>query len=331
MNYKEFTKTLVEQLAQKREWDISTDNIKCYNNGFTSDNKEELEFIRDTNIRYHKSESDILIGNYIVLVKEGENKITSMSRFSVDSLYQSYKKDGWDQIWKVIKDNLDISKRVDSTGLLEQINDYEAIKEHLIIRPVNFTDNRYELKECVYKKIGDIALILYLVVYDNEEQGLGTVKVPKPAFELWNLNMENVWEHALLNTNVMAPPRMYFKPDECYKAPYTKGAFMALGSDMAKIGFSQVPLITTTKQTNGAIALFYPGVKERVAKMAGGSFYVAFTSIHEARIHCKGSIAPLQILQQLKQVNKTFDPNEILTRKVFYYDSEKGTFEALEL
>ena len=74
---------------------------------------------------------------------------------------------------------------------------------------------------------------------------------------------------------------------------------MALGSDMDIIEFHMSPTVTTTKQVNGAIAMFYPGVMERIAEMAGGSYYVVFTSIHEAKIHCAGSVDPGMILNTL--------------------------------
>ena len=135
----------------------------------------------------------------------------------------------------------------------------------------------------------------------------------------------------MLNTNIMAPPRIYFKPTECYHAPYERGVFMSVGSGVDHIGRLAVPTITTTKQTNGAIALFYPGVCRRLAQMAGGSFYVAFTSIHEARLHCEGSIAPRSILGLVRDVNKRFDPTEILTRKVYFYDAEKEAFGPVAL
>ena len=57
-----------------------------------------------------------------------------------------------------------------------------------------------------------------------------------------------------------------------------------------------------------------------------------FTSIHDARIHVNGAMSVRQILQSLKDVNKKFNkPEEILSRKVFYYDSEKKELEMLEL
>ena len=94
---------------------------------------------------------------------------------------------------------------------------------------------------------------------------------------------------------------------DTYHPAYSKGAFMAVGSEMKKILPMQIPTITTTKQINGAIAMFYPGVKEKIAQMAGGFFYAAFTSIHDVRIHCDKSIPPRHILQNLKSVNAQFD------------------------
>ena len=61
---------------------------------------------------------------------------------------------------------------------MKNITDYEFIRNRLIVRPINFTDNKYELKDCVYKKIGDIALVLYVLLYDDEKWD-STVKAQK--------------------------------------------------------------------------------------------------------------------------------------------------------
>ncbi len=140
-----------------------------------------------------------------------------------------------------------------------------------------------------------------------------------------------MWEAALTNTYVLAPPRMYISPFDRINPPYEKGAFMALGSKMKSFGKLSVPSVTTVKQVNGAIAMFYPGVKEKIASMAGGSYYVAFTSIHEAEIHCEGTVPPRNILRNLKSVDKAFGPEETLTKKVYFYNAVKGTFDVIEL
>ena len=85
---------------------------------------------------------------------------------------------------------------------MKNITDYEFIRNRLIVRPINFTDNKYELKDCVYKKIGDIALVLYVLLYNDEKMGLGTVKAQKAFIDKWEKDYGERWEDALRNTNV---------------------------------------------------------------------------------------------------------------------------------
>ena len=80
-----------------------------------------------------------------------------------------------------------------------------------------------------------------------------------------------------------------------------------------------------------AVAMFYPGVKERIAELYGDSYYVVFTSIHEARTHCRGAFSPRHMLRSLKETNQAFPTEEMLSEKVFYYDRDKRSFEALML
>ena len=261
----------------------------------------------------------------------GDEYSVNTTRFSVRGLYEKFQKDGWGAVWKLIDDNIKLLRDVDINNVAKHLMDYEVIKERLIIRPINYTDNKYELKEAVHKVHGDIALVLYVKLYDNKERGLGTTKIHKDVFESWGRDFDEVWEAALINTNIDALPRMYMTVTECIKPPYDRGAFMSLNSDIKKIGKMQVPTVTTTRQVNGAIAMFYPGVKEKIAELFDSGFYVAFTSINDARIHHKDSISPRVVLHSLKEINRKFDPNDTLSRKVYYYDRDKKTFDPLSL
>jgi hypothetical protein len=106
---------------------------------------------------------------------------------------------------------------------------------------------------------------------------------------------------------------------------------MSVSNKIREIGPADIPVVTTTKQRNGAIAMFYPGVKEKLAELFGGNYYVAFTSVDDARIHAKGTISPIDILSRLKDVNDHFPKEDILSRKVFFYDAAKKVFDTLEL
>lgn len=328
MDYKDFCTELKNGILNNQAWGIAETNYSFYSDGFTSENPEELEFIHNTNLKYNHMESDILEGDFVVLDIDS-NK--SYCRFSLSSLFDEYNSDGWNRVWYIIDENIKFVKNANINEVTQKIIDYTFTKERLILRPINYTDNKYELKNVVYKQYGDIALVLYAVLYDNKEMGLGTFKIPKTVFDKWNKNLDEVWELALTNTHVMAPPRMYVTPYECMNPPYTRGAFMALNSPIDHISKHQVPTITTTKKTNGAIAMFYPGVKEKLAELFGESYYVAFTSIHDVKIHHKDAISPRSVLKALKDTNKAFPKEELLSRKVYYYDKDKKTFEILEL
>lgn len=328
-----FVEQFINGLKQNKDWNLTADDITFYEDGFTAADGDQgaLIFIRDTNIRYHKTESDTLIGSYVVIRTGNDDAYQNVCRFEVNYLYETYQKQGWDNIWKIVSQNLHAVHTLRSSDVFSVLDNYEAMKQHLIIRPINFNDHRFELKDHIYRRVGDIALVLYMIICDNKEMGLNTSKVPKLAYDKWGIDYDQIFEDALMNTYVLAPPRMYMTPMDACNPPYSKGAFMALGSGMKKIHPLQVPTITTTKQTNGAIAMFYPGVKEKIAEMAGGNFYVAFTSIHDVKIHCDKSISPRDILDTLRSVNNHFDPAEILSRKVFYYRADTKDFSVLEL
>lgn len=106
---------------------------------------------------------------------------------------------------------------------------------------------------------------------------------------------------------------------------------MALNSDITSLSPHAVPTVTTTAQINGAIAMFYPGVMKRIAELFGDDYYIAFTGTSEARLHKKGTIQPRNILMRIKQMNRTFDPSEILSNKVYLYETANQEMRQLEL
>jgi hypothetical protein len=187
-------------------------------------------------------------------------------------------------------------------------------------------NSRNILKEFVYQQTGDIALVLYAIVSGDGSPQLNTTKIPKSIFEEWGKPLEEVWDAAMNNTMVLAPPRLYHSFIDVAHPTYEKGIFMTEDGGNNSLT-SRLNMITTTKQVNGAIALFYPGVLEKLSEIAGGNFYVSFTSMHEAHIHPYGSIKQSTIQQTLLDTNRHF-PGDMLTQKVFFYDARRKIFYA---
>lgn len=328
MTYNEFCERIQSNICSHTG--LPKEKIRFYPNGWQgSGSLRDNEFIQGTNHFYHKESSDCLIGDYLIL-HENDGAFGDMCRFSVEYLFEEYQKDGWDRVWYIVDETLKLKNRCAIEELFGDGIRYESVKNRLIIRPLNYADNSYELRNSFYHRIGDMALVLYAIGYDGDGT-LTTIKVPKDFPEKWGTDAETAFDEALLNTFVTRPPRLYFSARECIDPPYGRGAFMALGADYHISGPGVSPTLTTFPNTNGAIALFYPGVQQKLANVMGGSYYIAFTSIHEARLHLKGSKSPREILFRLKSVNKMFNPNEILTRKVYLYDADNDSLDVVEL
>ncbi len=334
MEYKEFISGLQKKLEEKKQ-ELGYNKMTFLEDGATSSDAEELSIIRETNIKYHRTESDVLIGDYIILYQY-EGKREQMCRFDCGQLYRKYEKGSWEAVWEQILSSIESSRKFMELGIIDLIekNEYELLKDRLFIRPLNFNDHRYELKNHIYRRVGDMVLVLYILASDENNgktHDVLSVKVPKASMQAWGIDEEEVWESAMSNTYIMAPPRIYLKPMDIVDPPYHRGAFMALNSDITSLSPNAVPTVTTTVQINGAIAMFYPGVMQRIAELFGDDYYIAFTGTSEARLHKKGTIQPRNILMRIKQMNKTFDPSEVLSNKVYLYETAKQEMRQLEL
>ncbi len=145
MTYEEFRSEILRKLEEKKN-DLGYEQVKYYPDGFTSEEPGELSTIRNTNVKYHKMESDVLSGDFIILLVESQHH--QVCRFSVSDLYEEFTKGSWEAVWTIINSNLAGSRKYAKLGIMELMeeNKYEALREKLFIRPLNYNDHRYELK-----------------------------------------------------------------------------------------------------------------------------------------------------------------------------------------
>lgn len=215
--------------------------------------------------------------------------------------------------------NYELQERFDAKS-----KDYETAKSSLIIRPINIDAAK---PNSVYRIIGlDIALTLYMIL-KNENGTLNTVQVPKELIEHWNVNVNDVFDNALTNTETLQKPR-YFNSifDSCDDS---RGKDI---DDISSVKMDELTsiMITTNKKTNGAIAMFFPDTQKAIADGLNTSYYAVFTSIHECIIHpINCGINPASIVRNLQETNRIFGPADTLTNSVFLYDKDRNTFNPL--
>lgn len=208
---------------------------------------------------------------------------------------------------------------------------YDEIKNRLFIRPLNFDNNKERLRDGVYKKIGDMALVLYLLIPGFGEEMIVSRMIDNDVASEWNMSKESLIGDALINTSIMYEPRMYGVL-ELYTQDKNVGIFM--GENGRKVIANELNLctFTTIPHTNGAVSFWYPGVKERIAEMAEGDYYIAFTGISEYHIHPIGWAAAEEIQDSLNSMNECLNTKAVLlSRYVYKYDSLSNDIYKVEI
>lgn len=323
MTYEKFIRELKKKLKKCQNDFLAGYEAVFYNDGFSQKTTNESDFVKDTDVLYENGSSDTLAGDFVAIRKIAGSETAIICRQNIKYLYDEYNYGGWEWIEEIFRQNLDVGFR--EGQMICNMNDFEAVKDNLIVCLLNFPKNREKLDGFVYREIGDIAQVLYIrISYDDNNDMLTTFKVFKCYFDQWDLDKDMIWDLALANSCRFSPPRIYTSLADIYNMTEERGVFMADDANIKAITDRiWVPLLTTYPSINGAVSIFYPGVADKIAKMCDKDYYVGFSSIHEARIHPVGSIDPDHIRDNVKNTWLKW-PDIALTKEVFrYYTDER--------
>ncbi len=329
MTYEDFKSELFRIIMQQDV--VKGKKVMLLEKGFTTHEGQLLSMIRYINKVTCGKEDNIVRADYIHVVW-GEGNIRSMMNWSVQEYYDKFGECGWEGILPEL-----LAKIQNAGQSMEWLHlgkeGYELCKDRLIIRPINYERNKYELENCIYWRHGDIALTLYGVVSDEQEDYV-TMKIIRGLIEEWEVSDELLMTNALHNTFQLMPPRLYYCTDLRRKHAWNDGVFMpgeiteeaqplTIHPDSEMEGILGYRL-TTTKGINGAIALFYPGVQEELYKLLGTDYLAGFTSIHEVILHPVHRQTPDSMRESIHDINEIFPREEMLTNRIYQYSADLG-------
>ena len=245
----------------------------------------------------------------------------------VEDLYKEYQ-NGWGmgQIIQEILNRLDAISKSECFQRSKNLDDYEKMKDELFIRLLNIEENQEELQECIYRTIGDIALVLYARMGELNGSS-ASIKIKRHMLDKWKKNSQEIFDEALINTYFISPPRIYCWEKLIFDPEYEGENFMDLMCDYQIKKDALGNCLSTTLRTNGAVAVFLPGVAQRIGQLMGCGFYMVFTSIHEVMIHSERNADPEELKQILEDtVRETTPPEDFLTYQIYHYDVDSGAF-----
>lgn len=331
MAVRDFAVELIEELLNDEELTLTEENIRFYDKGTTAETDESLDdHIRWRNARYYNEDSRV-VRSSLLIVQIPVDKSAEYINFHVGELYRIFRKNGMNGVLPMVKRDIKDMKASapQNLALLNQFEDYEAIKEQLIIRPLNYDDDAKVLAKAIYRKVGDMALVLYISLGSVDQGSVNNIisaMVPRDTFLGWGLDEGEVFEGALENTMRLQPPvfcRIISGPGGRFQQKHIP--FMDDESVSFNFDNPMAPALTTEQEINGAIAAFYPGVLERLFRMIGGDFYLSFTGISDVRIYpINGRFKVSSMRRALADMNREMNkPGELLSRQIYRYNGER--------
>ena len=248
----------------------------------------------------------------------------------VDEVYKAYHEGAkLNAIVNYISNDVLHAKNNNIYDKTKTLIDYDTAKSRLFVRLLNCDRNSDILKNVVHKTLGDIALTVCAIV-DNRENLIST-KILKSMVEKWRKTETDIFNEALENTYRATPPRIYKLEGVLCNESYAGESFMN-DEDVCDLDKSfSGNILSTTRKTNGAVAVFLPGVAEKISELLDSDFYMVFTSIHEVMIHSTGSGVDLKDLKLVLQdtLREATPSSDYLTEKIYKYNRRTHKFECV--
>ena len=347
MTFQEFSDQLIFFLT--RDFGYDRDQLRSLPRGYEPANESEKVLIRDTNLRYFNRESDILLGNFIFAncsgfkPKDGGGEksetvgerpgvpVRTFERLHLDALYDDCEKGGFESVLARLRRTRSEVRMAKASGALAHTDDYQRTKDSLIVRPLNFNAHHRTLKGCIYRRVGDIALVLY-ILFAHDKGRYISGRIPREALEKWGISENAAIDAALGNTERIHPAtlaKLVRRPVR--KAMATAYKPMGLLRELTEsIEDTRLVSLSGRDNPNGAVSLFYPGVMELLFEKIGGPYYAAFIGLDGVVIHSVSQIDARTALESLKDTNTRYNrPEDVLSTHIYRYDG--NSFEIVRI
>ena len=195
------------------------------------------------------------------------------------------------------------------------IEDYESARKNLGLVVIGEEKNREYLREIIYKKIEDLALIP--IIFTKDSRGTGNIKIREEFLSMWGVTARQVMDEALEN----APKLM----------PATFRHLSEIICPQEEEGEEDELFVISNKYyAGGAAVAFYPGFLDCIGMALDKDLFILPSSVNELILITDSGQDPEKLLQIVKEVNRTqLEPGEVLTDAVYHYSRNGGGFHKL--
>ena len=251
---------------------------------------------------------DKLNDEYTALNVRRADKPAAVS-INLDKLYERYA-DGA-ELTEIMGSIAEMAQTQPPGFDINALMDYDNAKEQLFVRVSNIENNRGFLENVPYTQVDNLALTYHICV-SNGEHGIASATITNDIMESFGITKEQLHQDVMDNSQKLFPAniqpmmnvmmRMAGMMPEMMAGPEGK-SFDAQLQEISFNGDDMLVLSNATTQ-NGASALFYPDVLEKIGEQAGQNFFILPSSIHETLIVPDDGRFDYQTLESMvKEIN----------------------------
>lgn len=209
---------------------------------------------------------------------------------------------------------------------LNMLQNWDALKQLVIIRLLGIEKNQEYLKDAVYKEVcDDLAAVAY-ICFDIQANGITTSKLTKDHFESLGVNKKELFDAALKNTMDAFPANL---------RGMNETITSMMGSDMFGIAPEEeiMYVLSNNYLINGAVSILYPNIlKNFCASHDVDKLVILPSSVHETILVLPGIMMDKDELRNMvMEINdNVVRGGEILSDSVYIYTLENDEIHVLE-
>lgn len=214
--------------------------------------------------------------------------------------------------------------------------DFDKAKELLFIRVSSAEKNADYLKNVPHTIVEDMAITYHLKM-NMDENGVASAVVAHDNLCMYGVSVEELHQVAIENSEKMFP--LYsFDLNERMRQNFIEDMkrdgmpeemIEELLKEFPESGENAMTVVTNDVGVNGAAAIFYPGVMDKIAEMTKGDYFILPSSVHETIVlPDNGALTAKELEAMVTEINSTqVEPWDRLTDQVYHYDPIDKIFE----
>ncbi len=268
--------------------------------------------------------NDILLHG--LTIRKGDKDREAVPVIYLEPYYDAYRFEGKDMediMHEIARDYQKITRDIPDFDLPEMTP--EGIRDKLFVKLVNTRSNQERLKDLVRLPVdGGFTLTAYINM--DGFSGNAMIQVTRDLAANMGYDERKLMQDAMCNTVSAHPPTL----TEMQKVMMNMAGLRRLEPGDNLLSESPEPvedltmlILSNTDLYFGATALFYPEIRQQIADVTGGSFYILPSSVHELIIlPDNGGHDEQALAQMVRSINSTqVQPEEQLGNKVLYYNA----------